>query len=672
MAGFGLLLFSIISCKSNAPSSKPDVVASNLDTSIHPGDDFFMYANGGWIRRHPIPAEESSWGIGNAVYEELYERVRHINELAVADQKPSVQTKLIADFWTSAMDSVGLEKAGLEPIRPMLQEIQGIQTKADLQRVLADMHTKGMGPAFNMFIEADAKNSEKMALYGWQGGLGMPNRDYYFNSDARTSQIRSAYVVHLEKMFALAGADAASAKKQATQVMQLETELAKASKKLEDLRDPYANYNKMTITGLQQIAPGLDWSALFKQTGLTSVDTVIIGQPAFFQALQELWQKRPIDEWKTYLQWNLLNFSAPYLHQAMANQDFDFFRKTLRGVEKQRPRWKRVLDQQKNSMGEAVGQLFVQEYFNEKAKKRYEDMVEDIRTELKIRIEGLDWMSDSTKSKALVKLAAMSKKVGYPDKWKNFEQMAIRKQAYVLNVMAANQWWHRYQIAKYGKPVDRTEWGMVPQEYNAYYNPSNNEIVLPAGIFTVPGYRDEELDDAVVYGYAGASTIGHEITHGFDDQGRQFDAKGNLSNWWSKEDEVKFNQRAQVMIDQFSQYRVVDSLYINGKATLGENIADLGGVILGWEAFKKRPQYKEGKSIASLSPAQRYFLGYALGWQGHIRKEALANQILTDVHSPAQYRVNGPFADVHDFYTVFQVGPNHKLYRPDSIRVSIW
>lgn len=323
-------------------------------------------------------------------------------------------------------------------------------------------------------------------------------------------------------------------------------------------------------------------------------------------------------------------------------------------------------------MGEALGQLFVKEYFNATAKKRYSDMVEDIRDALKDRIKKLEWMSEGTKEKALVKLAKMKKKVGYPDKWKDFSAMQITDQPFVRNVMASKEWWHAYNVNKLGKPVDRNEWNMTPQTYNAYYNPSNNEIVLPAGIFTVPGRRDEELDDALVYGYAAASTIGHEITHGFDDQGRQYDENGNLKNWWTQEDELKFNARAALMIRQFNGYVAVDSLHVNGSASLGENIADLGGVLLGWDAFIKKEQYRKGALIAGLNPSQRFFLGYSLGWLYNIRKESLAQQILTDVHAPAKFRVNGPFSDVEAFYKVYQVKPGNGMYVPDSLRVKIW
>lgn len=667
------LLGSMTACQNNnTQPPRPDVVAANMDTTVKPGDDFFLYANGGWIKNNPIPDEESRWGIGNMVNEELYKRVLTINEKAVADATAGGNSKKLADFWLSAMDTIAIEQAGIKPLQPELDKIDVLQDVPSLMQLIADWERKGISPAFSAFIFQDAKNSEQMALYLYQGGLGLPNRDYYFNTDGRTTNIRNEYVKHLTKMFQLLGDDTSAATNNAATVMKLETRLAKASRKLEALRDPYANYNKFAVTDLKKLTPAVDWKTWANNFGADKVDSVIVGQPEFYKELQAVLTTVPLNDWKTYLRWNLVNESAQYLSSPFANQDFDFYSKTIRGTKKQRPRWKRVLDTQKGVMGELVGQLFVKEYFNETAKKRYEDMVEAIRTALKDRINKLDWMSDSTRQKALHKLATMKKKVGYPDKWKDFSGMEITRSAYVLNMQRASTWWHQYHVNKLGKPVDRTEWDMSPQEYNAYYNPSNNEIVLPAGIFTVPGYRDEELDDAVVYGYAAASTIGHEITHGFDDEGRQFDANGNLVSWWTKEDEEQFKKRAQVMIDQFDGYVVVDTLRINGKATLGENIADLGGILLGWDAFQKTAQYKKGEKLAGYTPSQRYFFGYALGWLGHTRKESLANQLLTDVHSPAQYRVNGPMADVDAFYQTFNIQPGDKLYRPDSLRVRIW
>ncbi|RYY97514.1 MAG: M13 family peptidase, partial [Chitinophagaceae bacterium] len=380
----------------------------------------------------------------------------------------------------------------------------------------------------------------------------------------------------------------------------------------------------------------------------------------------------PVPVLQDYLRFHLVRSTAPYLDSATYLQYFDFYGKTIRGAKKPKTRWKRMLDLQDGLMGEALGKVFVQEFFPKEAKERYSKMVEDVRGALKERITQLDWMSDSTKQKAFAKLASMKKKVGYPDKWKDFSAMEISRQPLARNVLAANSWWHHYEVNKLGKPVDRDEWEMNPQTYNAYYNPSNNEIVLPAGIFTVPGYRDAQLDDALVYGYAGATTIGHEITHGFDDEGRQYDEKGNLHAWWTPKDSAEFAQRAQKMVDQFNGYVVVDTARINGKATLGENIADLGGAILGLEAFKKTETYKSGKTVNGMTPLQRYFLGYALGWLNHTRDQELASRLLTDVHSPAKWRVNGPFVNVPEFYEAFGVKPGDKMYRADSLRVRIW
>ncbi|MBO9728996.1 MAG: M13 family metallopeptidase [Chitinophaga sp.] len=647
----------------------PDAVAANVDSTVNPAQDFFDYANGGWIKRNPIPAEYSSWGIGNLVQEELYKRLRTINEKAV-ENPTDATSKKIAAFWKSGMDSVKINADGIKPIEEELKAIDAAANISQLVQLTAKSHNVSL---CSFYIGQDAKNSELMLVQFGQGGIGLPNRDYYFNTDDRTAKIRNAYPAHVAKMLQFTGMDSTTAKKAAAEVVALETILAKSSRKLEALRDPEANYHKMAVTQLNKIAGNVDWVDFIKQQGITKfADTVIVGQPEFFTTLSNTLKSQSLATWKNYAKWHLINSAASTLSDTIANTDFAFYGTLMRGQDKQKPRWKRVLDAEEGAIGEALGQLFAKEFFNAAAKKRYENLVEEIRGELKTRIEHLDWMSDSTKQKALYKLSKITKKVGYPDKWKDFSAMDIKDQSYYENVRAAERWWLNYQIAKLGKPVDRTEWDMTPQTYNAYYNPSNNEIVLPAGIFTVPGKRDEELDDAVVYGYAGASTIGHEITHGFDDEGRQFDAAGNLKSWWTKEDEKKFNDRAAVMVKQFDGYVVVDSLHINGKATLGENIADLGGILLGWEAFKKTEQYKKNEKIAGYTPAQRYFMGYALGWLSHTKKEALAKQLLTDVHSPAKYRVNGPFSDVDAFYEVYGLKPGDGMYRADSTRVRIW
>ncbi|PSK91024.1 M13 family metallopeptidase [Taibaiella chishuiensis] len=647
----------------------PDILAANLDTTVNPAQDFFDYANGGWIKSNPIPDEQKSWGIAYLVQEDLYNRLKTINEQALK-QADNAIAKKIAAFWSSGMDTVALKQQGVEQLQPEMQLIDNIKTKEDVLNVIAQLNRKGFSPLFNGYVAQDDMNSEKMAFNLHQGGLGLPNRDYYFNTDERTRKIREAYPAHIETMLGLAGI--ADGKNKSAAIFKLETSLAKVSRKLEDLRDPYKNYNKYAVSGLQKLTADIDWKKWLTEAGINNLDTVIVGQPEFFTAINNALKTESIDTWKDYLKWQVIRSTAPFLNPQLEDARFDFYGKTLSGVKKQKPRWKRVLDEEEDAMGEALGQLFVKEYFNEKAKKRYNDMVEDIREALKDRIKKLTWMSEPTKAKALDKLAKMRKKVGYPDKWKDFSAMNIKAQSYVRNVIAAREWWYNYEIAKLGKPVDREEWSMTPQTYNAYYNPSNNEIVLPAGIFTVPGKRDEELDDALVYGYAAASTIGHEITHGFDDQGAQYDAEGNLKNWWTKDDEKNFKARTEVMINQFNKYIAVDDLHVNGKATVGENIADLGGVLLGWDAFVKKEQYKKGEKIAGLNPGQRFFLGYSLGWLYNTRKESLAQQILTDVHSPAKYRVNGPFSDVDAFYEVFKVKPGDGMYIADSLRVRIW
>jgi len=422
---------------------------------------------------------------------------------------------------------------------------------------------------------------------------------------------------------------------------------------------------------LQKLSSNINWDSYLGQIGIHKLDSAIIGQPEFLTALNQELKSTSLSDWKNYLRFHLIMSSASYLDSTSYNNLFDY-RKTLSGVSKPRPRWKRVLDTEERAMGEALGQLFVKEYFNEKAKKRYSDLVEAIRDAYRERIKNLAWMSDSTKQKALDKLAKITKKVGYPDKWKDFSAMKIGNVPFVVNVQNANAWWFDFDINKLGKPVDRTEWDMSPQTYNAYYNPSNNEIVLPAGMFAVPGKKDEELDDAFVYGYAAASTIGHEITHGFDDQGRQYDAKGDLKGWWQPNDSIQFAQRAAKIIKQFNEMNPVDTMHVNGDATQGENIADLGGLLLGLDAFKKTDAFKKGEKISGFTPVQRYFLGYAYSWMYEERKERLASQVMTDVHAPAKERVNGPLVNIPEFYEAFGIKPGDKMYRADSLRVNIW
>ncbi len=665
-----LLCAALLACNEKKSPVKPDILAADIDSTVKPGDDFFMYANGGWMKRTTIPESEGGWGIGNMVQEDTYAKMKKINEDAANEKAAAGSIKQkIGDYWISGMDSAGIEKAGLTPLDADMQKIASIRSADDIVTVAAALQRKGVGCMFGSYVAQDDKNSEVMAVKMDQGGLGLPNRDYYFNADERTVKVREAYKMYLLKTFTRI--DSANAQKDAADVFALETKLAKASRKLADLRDPYKNYNKMSSTGLSKIAPAVNWNMYTKLMGYDKVDSLIIGQPEFYTALSNEVKTTPASVWQNYLKLRLISASAAYLDLRAFNDRLEF-RSSVNGAGKPKDRWKRVLDAEEDAMGEALGQIFVKDYFSGTAKKRYNDIIENIRTAYKERIDKLTWMSDSTKKVAYEKLKAITKKVGYPDKWKDFSKLKIDNGPWVLNVQRANEFWYNYSVDKLGKPVDRTEWDMTPQTYNAYYNPSNNEIVIPAGMLSVPGYRDEELDDALVYGYAAASTVGHEITHGFDDQGRQYDAKGNLTEWWNQKDAQEFSARAKMIINQFSEFMPVDTLHINGDATQGENIADLGGILLGLDAFKKTDTYKKNEKIGGFTPLQRYFLGYALSWMYMEKKERLASQVMTDVHSPAKERVNGPLVNVPEFYEAFGIKPGDKMYRPDSLRVHIW
>ena len=651
----------------------PDLLASVVDTTVKPGDNFFKFAVGRWIKNNPIPASEDSWGIGSLVQEENYNRLKEISENAAkANTVANSSTQKIGDFYFSGMDTISIEKAGISPLADELKRIDAIKNTSDLIRVVALYQTYGIGPMMSINVAQDLKNSDVMALYIYQGGLGLPNRDYYFNTDARTANIRNEYKKYITHMLTYSGIDAKQAEQQTAHLYELETSLAGASRKLADLRDDYKNYNKMSMAALAKLAPNINWKDLFAEMGIKNGDSIIVGQPEFLQTLNTLVSQKNLDAWKVYLRFALIDNFSDALSSTFDTESFHFRSTVMHGVKEQRPRWKRVLNVEEKDLGFLLGQLYVEKYFSVKTKKRYEKLVDDMMTAYSERISNLDWMSAETKKKALVKLSTIRKKVGYPDKWRDYSSMQIVRNSYVKNQISANVWQYNYAISKLGKPVDREEWDMTPQTYNAYYNPSNNEIVLPAAIFTIPGLADSLADDAIIYSYAGASTIGHELTHGFDDQGRRYDEKGNLKSWWTKTDEEKFNKGASMIVEQFNDFVVLDSMHINGSATQGENIADLGGIVVGLDAFKKTEQYKKGEKTGGYTPLQRYFLGYALSWMSHSRDEALAMKVMTNVHAPAFLRVIGPFENIEDFYQAFDIKKGDAMYRPENKRVKIW
>lgn len=665
----------ICACNNKAKDyAQNDVIFKDLDTTVKPGDDFFKYANGGWLKKNPIPAAYARWGIGNVVEEELRDRLKKINEDALNDKTAAKgsNTQKIGDFYFSGLDTVDIEKQGIDPLKGEIAKINAVTDVKSLVDEFAHLATIGVETPIAVGVGQDAKNSSKNMLQLYQGGIGLPNRDYYFNTDAHSVEIRNDYQQkHLPIIYKLSGLTSDAALAATKQTYALEKFLADSSRKLEDLRDPYKNYNKMPVAVLARLTPLVDWPATFEKMDFKNADTVIVGQPEYYRALNKALTAYSIAEWKNYMLKNLVESYSSYLSKAFDAENFRFYGNIIYGSKEQLPRWKRVLDTENGLMGEVLGQIFVKEYFPEKTKERYVNLVEAMRTSFKEHIEKLDWMSEPTKQKAYDKLAKVTPKVGYPDHWKDFSALTIDRGPYALNVMRANNFWHKFNANKLGKPVDRTEWDITPQTYNAYYNPSNNEIVLPAAQFLIPGVKDEDVDDAVVYGYAAASTIGHEMTHGFDDEGRQFDSAGNLKAWWQPQDSVKFTHRAQMLINQFNGYSIY-GLHVNGKATQGENIADLGGIVIGLDAFKKTDQYKEGKSINGFTPTQRFFLGYALGWLGQERQEALSSQILTNEHAPGFMRVNGPFTDVPEFYEAFHIKKGDKMWLDPDKRVKIW
>lgn len=670
-------LFFAACTSKNAPengtseTSGPDALASHVDSTVSPGEDFFLFASGKWFKENPIKPSEATAGLWLMIEDTLAEQIAKICRSAADAKAPEGSNKQkIGDLYLSGMDSLALNKDGISALNPEFARIDAMKDPMEIAAITAHLHSLGAGPLMSVWVSQDDKISSKNALFIHQGGLSLPDRDYYF--DPELDSIRGAFVDYSGKMFRIMGYSEADAQSAATRLMKLETAIAKASRKIEDTRDPYLNYNKMPVANLALSTPKLDWNAFFPEAGLMNVDTVVVGQPEFLTALNQMLGSTPLQDWKDYLKFHLLNAYAEYADDKTFAEAFHFYSMVLDGVKEPQPRWKRVVETTDGTLGELIGQVYVEEYLPKGTKEKLQEIGDAIRDVYAERIKKLDWMGEETKKKALEKLDKITMKVGYPDKWKDMSKLVIAKGSYVQNMMRANQWHHNFNVAKYGKPVDRTEWGMTPQTYNAYYNPSNNEIVVPGCNIMVPGYEGRMADDAILYAIIGGSTFGHEITHGFDDQGCKYDGEGNLSNWWTTEDSTRFFAKTRMIVEQYNQYVPVDTLHINGEQTQGENIADLGGIVMGYEAFKRTKQFQEGQKIGGYTPTQRFFLGHALAWMTNARPEAIAAKVRSDVHSPAKYRVIGPVSNMPEFYEAFGVKPGMAMYRPDSLRVVIW
>jgi putative endopeptidase len=664
----------IISFSFGQAQSSIDPLVAHIDSTVRPGDNFFLFANGKWFKENPIPANEASNGLWQIIQDTINAQIRILCEssAALVNAKKGSNKQKIGDFFFSGMDSVALNKRGLVNLQEDLKKINAVKDLKGLIKATARIHMITGSPLFRFGVGQDDRISSKNAIFISQGGLSLPDRSFYIDTDERTQIIRQKFIEHLGKMFQLIGENEQQAKNSAESIMKLETALAQASRKKEDTRDPIKNYNKISFQQLKNKTAHLDWSIFTKDMGLRSVDTVIVGQPEFFDTLNIYLSTFPLSEWKNYLKYHLVRGLARYLDDRTYMESFNFYLKVLYGVEEPKPRWKRVVGMTDNALGELIGQVYISEYLPKGTKEKLLEIGNAVRAAYAERIKNLDWMSETTKVKALNKLDKIIMKVGYPDKWKDLSTLHVDRTSYVRNVMKANAWATRYNILKYGKPVDRTEWDMQPQTYNAYYNPSNNEICVPGCNIIVPGYERVLADDAILYSIIGGSTFGHEITHGFDDQGCKYDEQGNLNNWWTVEDSVKFYEKTKMIVEQFNEYVAVDSLRINGEMTQGENIADLAGVTIGYDAFKKTNQFREKKTVAGLNPNQRYFLAYAFAWMINQRPEGITSQVKSNVHSPAKFRVIGPLSNIPEFYTTFGVKQGDVMWRPDSARIVIW
>ena len=669
-----LIPFLVLFLNGQSKDSFVDPLVSHIDPSVKPGDDFFLYANGTWFKEHPIPADQQSYGIFQLIQDTINAQIRTVCESSAfskSNTKGSEKQK-IGDFFFSGMDSVTLNKDGISGIRQDIEKIEAVRSVTDLIAVSAYMHTTAGSPLFSLGVGQDDKISSKNAIFIWQGGLSLPDRNYYFDTDGRAVDIRSKFSAHIARVFTLIGYDTAQARLAAGIVLKLETAIAQSSRKREETRDPLKNYNKISYPQLIASTADIDWNIFMNGVGLKNIDTVIVGQPEFFTALNGYLKTYSLDEWKKYLTYHFVRGVASFIDDKTYMEVFSFYGTALRGIPEPKPRWKRVVEQTDGSLGELIGQVYVKDYLPKGTKEKLLEIGNAIKTVYAERMKKLDWMSEGTKVKALKKLDAIIMKVGYPDKWKDMSSLSIDRSSYVRNVLAVNKWYSGYIMSKYGRPVDRTEWDMEPQTYNAYYNPSNNEIVVPGCNILVPGYEHVMADDALLYSVIGGSTFGHEMTHGFDDQGSKYNAEGNLDNWWTSEDSIKFTDKTKMVVKQFNEYIAVDSLHINGELTQGENIADIGGIMMGYEAFKKTDQYRKKITIGGLNPDQRFFLGYAMAWMENERPEAVANQVRSNEHSPSKFRVLGPLSNMPEFFSTFGIKAGDPMWRAMEARITIW
>ena len=672
LATWAMAALATVACTNNK-TMESGIKLENLDTTAVAGDDFFRYACGGWMDSHPLTDEYSRFGSFDKLAEDNREQLRTlITGIAEAENAPGTVAQKIGDLYNMAMDSTARNERGIAPIQPVMDRIAALKKNSEVMPLVAELSRQGMGGFFHVYIDADIMDSKQNLVQIYQGGISLGEKEYYLDTDEATTAIREAFKKHIVNMFKLAGFDEAAATKKMEAVMKIETALANKSFSATEQRNPAANYHKMTMEELKAQFPGIDWENYFSILGINGLQELSVSQLEPIQEVARIVNEEPVENLIAYLQWHLLDGSANELSDAFADESFDFYGRTLSGRKEQQPRWKRAVGVVNGVLGEAVGQMYVEKYFPAEAKERMIALVKNLQVALGQRIDAQDWMSDDTKKRAHEKLNSFIVKVGYPDKWKDYTGLVIDPaKTYSENLMAANEFfWNDMVARKYGKPVDNTEWFMTPQTVNAYYNPTTNEICFPAGILQYP-FFDMSADDAFNYGAIGV-VIGHEMTHGFDDQGRQFDKDGNLSDWWAPGDGDKFKAKTQVLVDHFNAIEVLPGLQANGELTLGENIADHGGIMVAYQAFKNATKDAPLPVKDGFTPEQRFFLAYSAVWAGNIRDEQIRVYTKSDPHSLGRWRVNGTLPHIDAWYEAFDITPEHKLYIPAEKRAQVW
>jgi putative endopeptidase len=645
---------------------------ADLDRSANPCVNFFQFADGGWVAKHPIPPAYSSWGTFNELLDHNQEVLHQILEEAAADRNaaPGSNEQKIGDYYASCMNEAEIEREGITPLEPELSRINAISNTQQLEAEVARLQAIGVGVMFRFGSTQDYKDSTQVIGIAGQGGIGLPDRDYYLNPDERSQKIRTAYVDHVGNMFKLIGDDPDAAAKEAQAVMDIETSLAKASMSRVEMRNPEAHYHKMGVAGLEALTPDFSWNAYLTDIGYPAVSVINVAQPDFFKGLASELKTVPLADWKTYLRWHLISAAAPALSSRFVEENFNFYGRTLTGAKEMLPRWKRCVQATDRQLGEALGQKYVQRAFPPEAKAAALEMVHNLVNALHDDIQTLPWMSEATKKEATAKLSHIMLKVGYPDKWRDYSDFKVDRGPYVENFLRGDTFRFRYDMNKIGKPVDRGEWGMTPPTVNAYYNPTINEIVFPAGILQPP-FFDAKADDALNYGGIGA-VIGHEMTHGFDDEGRKFDAKGNLRDWWTPEDAKNFEARAECVQHQFDSYEVQPGVHENGKLVLGESIADLGGLTIALKAFRKTPEGRSNQKIDGFTPVERFFLAWARTWASSQRPQLELLEVKTNPHPLDRFRAIAPPSNMKAFWEAFSCKPGEPMVRTGDQVCRIW